>query len=74
MSRSIMPKIAAIAGVALLLAACTEGPNGPALYASPSAAASAQGGCGSGQQADLLHQNRPGGSDYSFTRCHLEGE
>jgi hypothetical protein len=69
-----MPKIAAIAGVALLLAACTEGPNGPGVYASPSAAASAQEDCGSGQQADLLHQNRRGGSDYSFTRCHLQGD
>ncbi len=32
-----------------------------------------QEGCASGQQADVLHQNRPGGSDYSMLRCHIKG-
>jgi hypothetical protein len=30
-------------------------------------------GCAGGQQATLLHQNRPGGSDYSTWRCHTKG-
>jgi hypothetical protein len=30
-------------------------------------------GCAGGQQADPLHQNRPGGSDYSAWRCHTKG-
>ncbi|HWG79832.1 MAG TPA: hypothetical protein VN681_08665 [Stellaceae bacterium] len=30
-------------------------------------------GCAGGQQATLLHQNRPGGSDYSTIRCHTKG-
>ena len=30
-------------------------------------------GCASGQSADILHQNRPGGSDYSAARCRAQG-
>ena len=30
-------------------------------------------GCAGGQQATVLHQNRPGGSDYSTIRCHTKG-
>jgi hypothetical protein len=30
-------------------------------------------GCAGGQPADPLHQNRPGGSDYSTWRCHTRG-
>jgi len=30
-------------------------------------------GCAGGQEATLLHQNRPGGSDYSTIRCHTKG-
>lgn len=30
-------------------------------------------GCASGQSADILHQNRPGGSDYNAARCRVQG-
>jgi hypothetical protein len=30
-------------------------------------------GCAGGQEATPLHQNRPGGSDYSTWRCHTKG-
>jgi hypothetical protein len=30
-------------------------------------------GCASGQTADFLHQNRPGGSDFNPARCRNEG-
>lgn len=30
-------------------------------------------GCAGGQEATPLHQNRPGGSDYSTFRCHTKG-
>jgi hypothetical protein len=30
-------------------------------------------GCASGQGADFLHANRPGGTDYNPARCHYEG-
>jgi hypothetical protein len=35
--------------------------------------ASSAEGCGSGERADVLHQNRPGGSDYSAIRCGVKG-
>ena len=49
-------------------------------YASPNygsgygnSAAPGGEGCAGGQSADPLHQNRPGGSDYSTWRCHTKG-
>ena len=45
----------------------------PPAYRSPGAAQNAYQGCASGQAADLLHQNRPGGSDYDPSRCREEG-
>jgi hypothetical protein len=30
-------------------------------------------GCAGGERADVLHQNRPGGSDYSALRCRTRG-
>lgn len=33
----------------------------------------AEQGCASGEQADMLHQNRPGGTDYSPARCRMQG-
>jgi hypothetical protein len=42
-------------------------------YGSSAAPADAGNGCAGGQQADPLHQNRPGGSDYSAWRCHTKG-
>ncbi len=70
-----------LGGVLLALAACqNSGPYGRGGPFSGSTNSSGyaysttpQQGCASGQQADLLHQNRPGGSDYSALRCHTEG-
>ena len=68
-----------LGGTILALAACQNGSNG-GLFGGRSANTSgyggsttAQEGCASGQQADVLHQNRPGGSDYSALRCHTKG-
>ena len=38
-----------------------------------SSASEVGNGCAGGQPADPLHQNRPGGSDYSTWRCHTKG-
>lgn len=67
-----------LGGVLVALAACESGPfsgssTEPAAYGSPAAAESAYEGCASGERADLLHQNRPGGSDYNSVRCRSEG-
>ncbi len=64
-----------LGGVLLALAACQNG-SGPFGSTSSSGYAystTPQQGCASGQRADVLHQNRPGGSDYSALRCHAEG-
>jgi hypothetical protein len=56
-----------------------SGYNNPS-YASPnygtgygSSAAPRGEGCAGGEEATPLHQNRPGGSDYSTLRCHTKG-
>lgn len=72
-----------LGGTILALAACQNG-SGPlgngGLFSGSSnntsgygSSTTAQEGCASGQQADVLHQNRPGGSDYSMVRCHTKG-
>ncbi|MGH7087774.1 MAG: hypothetical protein ACREFQ_02635 [Stellaceae bacterium] len=53
----------------------TEG-SGASILRNDSAATPrerAEQGCASGQTADMLHQNRPGGSDYSRARCGAAG-
>lgn len=70
-----------ILGAALALAACRErlietsgSSDHPAsAFASPQVEGQAARGCGSGQPADFLHQNRPGGSDYDPLRCSQQG-
>ena len=74
-----------LGGTILTLAACQNGSsplgNGGLFSGSSSntsgyggtTAQETQQGCASGQQADVLHQNRPGGSDYSMLRCHTKG-
>ncbi len=70
-----------IGGVLMGLAACHHNPyemSGSSYapepaYDNPAAASTAEQGCASGQQADLIHQNRPGGSDYNALRCRTQG-
>ena len=67
-----------LGGTILALAACQNGSNGGLFGRSANtsgygSSTTAQEGCASGQQADVLHQNRPGGSDYSALRCHTKG-
>jgi hypothetical protein len=59
----------------LLLAACYGTNPGPAAQVDDAASPQARAvqGCASGQAADLLHQNRPGGSDFNAMRCSAEG-
>lgn len=59
----------------LLLAGCYGTNAGPAPPAEGggSAQARAAQGCASGQAADFLHQNRPGGTDFNAMRCSAEG-
>lgn len=75
------PRLVIAAALFLTLAACrstpyeTSGssyPPAPA-YGSPAAEQKAIQGCASGQQADFLHQDRPGGSDYDPARCRRLG-
>ncbi len=47
--------------------------NEPPNYGANTPQDRAAQGCASGQSADLLHQNRPGGSDYSAMRCGTQG-
>ena len=47
--------------------------NQPPNYGATTPTERALEGCGSGQSADILHQNRPGGSDYSAARCRGQG-
>jgi hypothetical protein len=71
-----MGKILAIATLALMLAACQQGQSGGlgSMFGGSSyQGASSAEGCGSGERADVLHQNRPGGSDYSAIRCGVKG-
>jgi hypothetical protein len=77
-----MNRLLVVAGMTLALAACQQGSSNGGLSslfnsspasAGNSAGASAAEGCRSGQQADFLHQNRPGGSDYSALRCGVRG-
>jgi hypothetical protein len=77
-----MNRVLAIVGITLALAACQQGRSngglsslfdGSPASAGNSAGAGAAQGCASGQQADVLHQNRPGGSDYSALRCGTRG-
>lgn len=42
-------------------------------YGSSAAPEGVGEGCAGGQSASVLHQNRPGGSDYSTIRCHTKG-
>lgn len=42
-------------------------------YGNSAAPEGAGEGCAGGQSASVLHQNRPGGSDYSTIRCHTKG-
>lgn len=68
-----------LAAAASILAACngTAGNGGvPSLFGSQpqTPAERAIQGCASGKTADFLHQDRPGGSDYSATRCSSEGD
>ncbi len=55
------------AAALLALAACT--------YAAPDTSPETRAleGCASGRTATLLHQNFPGGTDFSATRCAGEG-
>jgi hypothetical protein len=48
-------------------------PNYGAGYGNSAAPGGYGEGCAGGQPADPLHQNRPGGSDYSTWRCHTKG-
>lgn len=74
-------RLLVILGAALAPAACQEAPietsgssDHPApAFASPQVEEEAAQGCGSGQPADFLHQNRPGGSDYNPLRCRQKG-
>ena len=82
-----MPKIALAAASFLALAACDgmigdAAPGGnasdwlsnePPSYGAATPEQRALAGCASGRTADLLHQNRPGGSDFSATRCSADG-
>jgi hypothetical protein len=68
-----------ILGTLVTLAACADRPvfsgasTAQPAFGSPAAAESAVEGCASGADATLLHQNRPGGSDYDSRRCHSQG-
>ncbi len=70
-----------LGGVLMGLAACHNNPYAMSgssyapepVYDNPAAARDAEQGCASGQQADLIHQNRPGGSDYNPLRCRTQG-
>jgi hypothetical protein len=42
-------------------------------YGAPAVDARAAEGCGSGAPADVLHQNRPGGTDFNPARCRELG-
>jgi hypothetical protein len=71
-----MGKVLLVASAVLMLAACQQGQSGglgSMFSGSSTQGTSASDGCGSGQRADVLHQNRPGGSDYSAVRCGLKG-
>jgi len=48
-------------------------PNYGSGYGSSAAPRGYGEGCAGGQEATPLHQNRPGGSDYSTWRCHTKG-
>ena len=48
-------------------------PNYGSGYGSSAAPGGYGEGCAGGQEATPLHQNRPGGSDYSTLRCHTKG-
>ena len=48
-------------------------PNYGSGYGSSAAPGGYGEGCAGGQEATPLHQNRPGGSDYSTWRCHTKG-
>jgi hypothetical protein len=70
-----MRKLALCTLALLALAACNDG-RGGSIFGSEtpsSGATTSSEGCASGQRADVLHQNRPGGSDYSTIRCHTQG-
>jgi len=59
------------AAALLALAACTNAAPDAAPDAAPETRALE--GCASGRTATLLHQNFPGGTDFSATRCAGEG-
>jgi hypothetical protein len=59
---------ASVAFLLLLLAGCDQFQESVDPGADTAAARAARG-CASGQPADFLHQNRPGGSDYDARRC-----
>lgn len=70
-----MIRIALAAAVLAVLGACSQfmpSSNEPATAPAGSNGTAASG-CGSGEPATFLHQNRPGGSDYSAVRCSEEG-
>jgi hypothetical protein len=76
LSRGLM-----IGAAVLALAGCESRPYDPYTgarndgygYGSSAAPQGTGDGCAGGQQADPLHQNRPGGSDYSRLRCRTRG-
>lgn len=47
--------------------------NEPPSYGAVTPRERALQGCAGGQSADILHQNRPGGSDYDAARCRTQG-
>jgi hypothetical protein len=84
-----MHRLAITAAMLLALAACqdrtTTAPpattssgssilsNEPPSYGAVTPRERALQGCAGGQTADILHQNRPGGSDYDPARCRTQG-
>lgn len=84
-----MKKVVIAAAMMLALAACqnrtdraepaTAGSgssllsNQPPSYGAATPTERALQGCAGGQRADVLHQNRAGGSDYDAARCRTEG-
>jgi hypothetical protein len=75
---NLVRKLFLIVGATMMLAACQQGQTGGGLGSLFGGSSTASGnssaeGCGSGQSADFLHQNRPGGSDYSAVRCGFKG-
>jgi hypothetical protein len=76
----MLSRVLMIGAMVLALAACerpydpyTGARNNGYGYGNSAAPQETGEGCAGGQQADPLHQNRPGGSDYSRLRCGTRG-